>query len=133
MRYLPDTNVWIRLLKGRSAKLLRNFERVDKSTIAMCSVVKYELQVGIAKRLWSDAVLARGEQFLSRYTSLPLDDSAAVIAGNIRGYLEHKGMKIGPYDYLIAATAIENDLIVVTNNVSEFSRIPDLRWEDWET
>lgn len=112
--------------------MLSKFESVNRASIAICSVVKFELQVGVAKRRWSDENIVRREQFIGLYESLPFDDEAAIIAGNIRAYLEQKGFQIGYWDYMVAATAIANDLIVVTNNVSEFSRIPELRWEDWE-
>ena len=49
----------------------------------------------------------------------------------IRAYLEEKGTPIGPYDMEIAAQAMTNDLIVVTNNVGEFARIPWIKVEDW--
>jgi len=46
--------------------------------------------------------------------------------------LEKLGKPIGPYDLLIAATALANGLVLVTHNTREFMRIPGIQLEDWE-
>jgi len=91
-----------------------------------------ELQHGYRKGNWGDARIASQTSFLSRFVSLPFDDTAARLAGDIWGYLEAHGEMIDFDDIQIAAIAIANDLTVVTHNVKHFSRIPALRWEDWE-
>ena len=50
----------------------------------------------------------------------------------IRRELERGGTPIGPHDLQIAAVAMEHGLMLVTHNTREFSRIPELRLEDWE-
>ena len=70
--------------------------------------------------------------FIQRFTSLPFNDQAAEIYGNIRAKLELQGTPIGPYDLQIAAIAIANNLTLITHNVAEFSRVTELSWEDWE-
>jgi tRNA(fMet)-specific endonuclease VapC len=70
--------------------------------------------------------------FLALFESLPFNDEAAEIYAVIRADLVAKGMPIGANDYLIAAIALANDLILVTHNTREFSRIADLKLEDWE-
>lgn len=67
----------------------------------------------------------------SYFISLPFDDRAALLAGNIRAQLAGKGTPIGPYDRQIAAIALGNGLTLVTHNCRELSRVPDLRLEDW--
>jgi tRNA(fMet)-specific endonuclease VapC len=64
--------------------------------------------------------------------SLPFDDQSAVVFGEIRTQLAAKGTPIGAYDLQIAAIALANNLILVTHNTKEFSRIPQLQLEDWE-
>ena len=49
----------------------------------------------------------------------------------IRWELEKKGLKIGDMDMFIAATALEEDLIIVTGNTDHFSRIEGLKIENW--
>lgn len=53
--------------------------------------------------------------------------------GRIRKMLESLGTPVGPYDMQIAAIALTHNLIVVTHNVREFSRIEGLQIEDWDT
>ncbi|WP_199317370.1 PIN domain-containing protein [Planktothricoides raciborskii] len=76
--------------------------------------------------------LSRQQEFLDMFVSLPLDDLAARKAGEIRNNLAALGTPIGPYDLLIAAIAIVNNLTLVTHNTREFDRVSELRVEDWE-
>lgn len=62
---------------------------------------------------------------------LPFGAAAASKYGEIRTYLQHSGTPIGPLDMLIAAHARSEDMILVTNNVREFERVPDLEVENW--
>ena len=68
--------------------------------------------------------------FLNRYVSLPFDDLVHTYAANIRAEFARLGTPIGPYDILIAATALAHDLILVTHNTKEFERIANLKHED---
>ena len=79
------------------------------------------------------SAIALQQKFLNNFVSLPFDDAAATIFGEIRSSLAAKGTPIGPYDLQIAAIALANNLILVTHNTREFSRIADLKLEDWET
>jgi tRNA(fMet)-specific endonuclease VapC len=63
---------------------------------------------------------------------LPFDDRAAETHAVIRQELAKPGTPIGPYDLIIAATALVHDLILVTHNTGEFARVPKLRLEDWQ-
>ena len=62
---------------------------------------------------------------------LPFDDRASMEYGEIRAYLERQGTPIGPLDMLIASHARSENLILVTNNVKEFVRVPRLKIENW--
>lgn len=72
------------------------------------------------------------DAFTAPYLSLPFDDAAARIYAEIRAILAAAGTPIGPYDFQIAAIALAHDLILVTHNTKEFSRVPGLNLEDWE-
>ena len=63
---------------------------------------------------------------------MPFDGTAAIIYGRLRATLEVVGQPIGPYDLMIAAISLANNLILVTHNVNEFSRVEGLTIEDWE-
>lgn len=101
--------------------------------MAICSVVKAELFYGANRSNNPQRTLALQQKFLNNFVSLPFNDAAAIIFGEIRSSLSAKGTPIGPYDLQIAAIALANNLILVTHNTREFSRIADLRLEDWET
>ena len=64
---------------------------------------------------------------------MPFGDEASVAYGSIRAALEQAGTPIGPNDLLIAAIALAYDLTLVTHDTGEFSRVPGLRIEDWQT
>lgn len=98
----------------------------------LCSVVKAELFVGVAKNENPQARLKKIKPFLDRFSSLPFDDAAAASYATIRANLENRGLPIGPNDLQIAAIAAANQLVLVTHNVREFSRVNGLEIEDWE-
>ncbi len=62
---------------------------------------------------------------------LPFGPPEAASAAQIRADLGRQGMKIGPHDVLIAATALANNVTLVTHNTDEFSRIAGLKMVDW--
>ncbi len=132
MTHLLDTNTCVRYLNGRAAGVLRQLRRRKPEDIAVCSIVKAELFAGARKSNRPDETLAAQQAFLDRFTSLPFDDPAADHYARIRSELEAAGTPIGPYDLQIAAIALANDLVLVTHNIGEFSRVPALRIEDWE-
>lgn len=101
--------------------------------IAVCSIVKAELFAGAAKSDFPAVTRQKQERFLRPYQSLPFDDKCANAYAVLRATLEISGKPIGPNDMLIAAIAITNDLILVTHNTGEFSRVTGLKLEDWET
>jgi tRNA(fMet)-specific endonuclease VapC len=132
MKYLLDTNTCIRFLNGRSPLVFERLSQVLESELTVCSIVKMELRYGALRSVNAERALAEQARFLDRFVSLPFDDSAHVMAARIRADLAHKGTPIGPYDLLIAAISLANDLILVTHNMREFSRVVGLKTEDWE-
>lgn len=133
MRYLLDTNTCIGVLTGRVPMLTEHWKRAQPSQIRLCSVVKAELLFGAEKSSKRGLALQKLELFFSRFKSMPFDDAAAQAYGAIRAATEKQGRPIGPNDILIAAIALANDLTLVTHNTAEFSRVPGLVLEDWET
>jgi tRNA(fMet)-specific endonuclease VapC len=132
VRYLLDTNVCARYLNGKSPEIRTRIRSTNREDIAVCSVVKGELYYGAMRSNSPDKTLARQQQFLSLFVSLPFDDVAALIYGQIRAELTALGTPIGPNDLQIAALAMANHLILVTHNTREFSRVNGLEIEDWE-
>lgn len=132
MKYLLDTNTCIIYIKGKNLSLKQRMEDTLISDIAVCSVVKSELFYGSMKSVNPERNYALQQEFLEQFISLPFDDASAHIFGTIRAQLEKKGTPIGAYDLQIAAIAIANNLTLVTHNTREFSRILELKIEDWE-
>lgn len=132
LKYLLDTNACIRYITGRSVPLRDRIIAISASEIAICSVVKAEMFYGSMKSRNPQKSLQEQQEFFSQFQSLPFDDEAALRFGELRAELAAKGTPIGPYDLQIAAIALANDLTVVTHNTTEFSRIGNLKIEDWE-
>jgi tRNA(fMet)-specific endonuclease VapC len=133
VRYLLDTNTCIGVLTNRVTTLTERWKRTRPSEVRLCSVVKAELLFGAEKSSKRDLVHQQLQLFFSRFKSMPFDDAAAHTYGTIRATLEHEGQPIGPNDMLIAAIARTGGLTPVTHNTAEFSRVPGLLIEDWET
>ncbi|MEG4395953.1 type II toxin-antitoxin system tRNA(fMet)-specific endonuclease VapC [Microcoleus sp. BROC3] len=132
MIYLLDTNTCIGYLNGRSIGVLRRLQALPSQDVAVCSVVKTELFYGSMRSNNPGRSLAQQQDFLNRFISLPFDDQSALIYGQIRAQLAASGTPIGPNDLLISSIALANNLILVTHNTREFSRVEGLRLEDWE-
>lgn len=133
MAWLPDTNVWIGILKQPGGKLEQAILSHPPDHISLCSVVKAELWHGAQKYGRTDRRMSALAELFAGFTSLPFDDKAAWHYAEIRHQLELAGCVIGPNDLKIAAICRANDLTLVTSNTSEFSRVVDLKIEDWLT
>jgi tRNA(fMet)-specific endonuclease VapC len=128
--YVLDTNTLIYFFKGkgRVGERLLSEAPVD---IAIPAVVIFELQTGIAK---SSSQMKRTKQLnglISTVKVLPFSLEEARASATIRAQLESKGTPIGPYDVLIAGTALAHQGTLVSHNLSEFKRVKGLKTQDW--
>ena len=131
MLWLPDTNVWIRLLKEPGSLLEQRVLSHRPEELRICSVIKAELWHGAYKYGRTDRRMHILEQLFAGLISLPFDDESAWYYGAIRHHLEIAGCVIGPNDLKIAAICRAYHLTLVTANTDEFARVPDLLIEDW--
>jgi len=131
--YLLDTNACIRILNGTSPVLVERLRFIPRTQVRLSSVVKAELLYGARKSGRIAENLRLLERFFETIASLPFDDRCAEEYGVLRNDLERAGTLIGPNDLLIAASARAHGAVLVTNNLREFSRVPDLRIDDWES
>jgi tRNA(fMet)-specific endonuclease VapC len=134
VNYLLDTNACIALMNGAPASVRSRFDKAvrGESKVYISSIVAFELWYGIAKSARIEINTQRLEALLSSSVlALPFDNEDARIAGSIRATLQAAGKPIGAYDYLIAGQALARQLTLVTANVSEFSRVKGLSWQDW--
>ena len=132
MKYLLDTNAFIRYVNGSSQSILNKVLEVGDHNIAVSAISRAELSYGVTKSKRCEFTQALHESFLRRIETIDFDSTAASYHGTQRIRLEQQGDMIGTYDLLIACIALASDLILVTHNVREFSRIEGLRFEDWE-
>ena len=130
LRYLLDTNIVIYVLKRRPVEVLSTFN-ANASRMAMSSITLAELLHGAEKSSRVSENLAAIEDFCSRLEVLPYGPKAAQHYGAIRAALEKLGQPIGVNDMHIAAHARSEGLVLVTNNMGEFARVPALEAENW--
>ena len=128
--YILDTNTLIYFFKGMG-NVAQNLLSKSPKNILIPSVVLYELEVGIAKSTQPDKRRKQLETLVSRVDIAPFGAAEAKITAKIRADLENQGTPIGPYDMLIAGTALSTNSILVTHNTKEFQRVDGLEIEDW--
>ncbi|MCB1079416.1 MAG: type II toxin-antitoxin system VapC family toxin [Verrucomicrobiae bacterium] len=131
MKWLLDTNVVIHVLKDIRGGLANRLAGVDPSEVCICSVVEAELYHGATKYGAPARRKSALEGFLRPFASLPFDSPCVPVYARIRDRLEREGRVIGGNDLMIASVALTHDLTLVTTNTGEFSRIAELRIEDW--
>lgn len=131
MIYMLDTNICIYAMKNKPEKVLRRLKAELDSGICISSITLAELEFGMKHS--SDPL--KNEQALLRFlvpmSILPFGAAAAAEYGEIRADLQRRGTPIGPLDMLIAGHARAENMILVTNNVREFARVPGLELENW--
>lgn len=130
IKYLLDTNIVIYVLKRRPTEVLEIFNK-NANRMAISSITLSELIYGSEKSQNVDKNLEAIEEFISHLDVLPYDAKASQHYGQIKVTLEKKGEIIGENDIHIAAHAISQGLILVSNNLKEFRRVPNLALESW--
>lgn len=132
MTYMLDTNICIYAMKNKPESVLQRFKEHMQSGLCISAITLAELEHGVEKSANPEKNAMALLQFLSIMSVLPFDDLAAVEYGKICADLQKKGTPIGTMDMLIAAHAKVEGMTLVTNNVREFERVPELRIENWE-
>lgn len=128
--YVLDTNTLIYFFKGKGRVADRLLEKAP-TDIAIPAVVIFELQTGIAKSTSQKKRTQQLSDLLNTVKVLPFSTEEAQASATIRAQLEKKGTPIGPYDVLIAGTALAHQGTLVSHNLSEFIRVKGLKTEDW--
>ena len=131
MTYMLDTNICIYAMKNKPEQVLQRLKSEIDNGICISSITLAELEYGMqhsSNPLRNEQALLR---FLIPISILPFEATAANEYGALRTYLQGLGTPIGPLDMLIAAHAKAENLILVTNNVKEFIRVPNLKIENW--
>ncbi|MFM8327139.1 MAG: PIN domain-containing protein [Pirellulaceae bacterium] len=131
MQYLLDTNAWILYLKNPDSNIRAKLATISPQQVVTCSIVLSELLHGAEKygnRLQRVGII---RSLLALFPCLPFDEVDASFYASIRHDLELQGQVIGPYDLQIAAICLRHRFVLVTKNVSEFSRVAGLMVQYW--
>ncbi|MFL7839470.1 MAG: type II toxin-antitoxin system VapC family toxin [Candidatus Promineifilaceae bacterium] len=131
MNYLLDTNICIYIMNNHPLEVIDRFKKMNLGQIGVSSITVSELQYGVSKSWRKKENQQRLNEFLVPFEILPYDLTATGSYGEICAELERQGLVIGPLDLLIAAQAISENLVLVTNNEREFRRIQSLKVENW--
>ncbi len=128
--YLLDTNILSDLVRNPAGPVFRRIKNVGEETICTSIVVAAELRFGACKK-GSQLLTERVEAILSRLEILALESPTDSHYAELRLALEKAGTPIGPNDMLIAAHALALNCTLITANTSEFSRVPNLKVDNW--
>lgn len=131
MKYLLDTNICIYIIKKNSQSVLDKFQSLTLGEIGISAITVAELEYGVYKSQKQQQNREALATFLIPLQIISYDIQATQVYAQLRGELEKKGTVIGAMDMLIASQAISLQVTLVTNNLKEFSRIPNLLLENW--
>ena len=131
LRYMLDTNTCIWAMRADATSQLAGHFNRHAEQLSISSIVLAELNYGAEKSKRVTENLLEIEQFTARLTVLDFDAIAAAAFGRVRTVTARQ--PLGPFDTLIAAHALSRDLVIVTDNIREFERVPGLQIENWRT
>ena len=130
MRYLLDTNIVSDLVRNPQGKVTDRIRKVGEAQVCTSIIVAADLRYG-AERKASPRLSSQLEAVLGALEVLPLETLADIAYGKLRASLERAGTPIGANDLLIAAQGLALGYTVVTDNDKEFTRVQNLRCENW--
>lgn len=128
--FVLDTNTLSYFFRGEG-RIAQHLASVSPSEIAIPAIVLFEIETGIAKSDDASRHRAQLDEAMATIQVLPFGRKEARAAARVRADLEAAGRTIGPYDVLIAGTALANGATLVTRNEREFKRVPGLAVESW--
>ena len=131
MKYLLDTDTFSEMVKGLNPRILKRMESLETGDAALSVVTRGEIAYGLQASSPKPSVRRRIDRLLEGIDTLPLDIEVAIHYGLRRAHLRRIGTPIGPNDLWIAAHALAAKLTLVSNNTSEFARVPKLKLENW--
>jgi tRNA(fMet)-specific endonuclease VapC len=129
--FLLDSNICIYVINNKPIKVVKKIKEYIPPEIKLSAISIAELEYGVSKSKNREKNRHALVDFASAFDIIDFNGEDAEIYGIIRTDLEKRGQVIGPYDMQIAAQALSRNYVLVTNNVNEFSRISDLKIENW--
>lgn len=129
--YMLDTNICIYIIKKRPENILNKFNKLKNQDIYISVITYAELQYGVecsSSKKFNQKII---DDFVSHLFVVPWDNKSAIQYGKLRNTLNKRGSPIGNMDLMIASHALSQKFTLVTNNVKEFKRVPNLKHENW--
>jgi tRNA(fMet)-specific endonuclease VapC len=126
-----DTNICVYVIANRSLAVVKKFRQMEGHAISVSVIVASELAYGVAKSKWFEKNKDTLDLFLSSLSVEPMTDAVMWHYASLRHHLQRTGNLIGENDQWIAAHALATNSVLVTNNLSEFARVPGLILENW--
>lgn len=131
MKIMLDTDICVYLVKQKFPELNKKILSFKPGTIYISTVTFHELWNGVYKSKHIEKNSIALELFCASFEVVHFTAQASKMGGRIRAQLERSGKGIGPFDTLIAGHALSEGMKLISRNVREFSRIPELRVENW--
>jgi tRNA(fMet)-specific endonuclease VapC len=131
MKYLLDTNICIALIKRKPSTAIKWLGQLCPGDVGISTISLAELRYGLAKSQFAERNREALEEFLLPLEIVDFDENAATAYGPVRAVLESAGRPIGPLDTQIGAHALSLDVVLVTDNTTEFRRIKGLQVDNW--
>ena len=131
MNYLLDTCVISDLFKKIPA-VIDHFKAVSPQQICISTITVMEVEYGLKlNEERAKKIRPIWKELLEHIAVIPYTSQCAEASGKIRADLKGEGLPVGPYDILIAGTAVVQEMILVTSNTREFQRVNKLQCVDW--
>ncbi|AFY85301.1 type II toxin-antitoxin system tRNA(fMet)-specific endonuclease VapC [Oscillatoria acuminata] len=131
MKFLLDTNICIYVIKQKPLRVKERLQKIDTGEVGLSIITLAELEYGAAKSQKPQGNREALTRFCLPFQIVDFSPEDAQNFGEIRANLERRGQPIGSYDLLIASQSVTRGLILVTNNIKEFSRVDGLNLENW--
>jgi tRNA(fMet)-specific endonuclease VapC len=132
MKYLLDTDICSYIIRKRPRHLIDQFKSLALGDMGISVITVCEFESGVPGSAHPEKLQSTIETFLAPFEIIDFQQSDARAFGRIDSYLRLKGIPIGDMDTLIASQALARELILVTNNVKHYSRVPGLTVESWK-
>lgn len=133
MSHLLDTCVISDFFK-KIPSVVSHLKKLSPSQIHISTVTVMEIEYGLKLNEEREKVIRpRWEALVQQIKIVPFCSECAIATATIRSTLKNAGLLIGPYDSLLAGTALAHTMIMVTSNLKEFKRISELKIEDWRS
>lgn len=131
MNYILDTCVLSDFFK-KDGSTIAHFQKVTPGQLFISTITVMEIEYGLSLHAEREIkIRPLWKSLLKQIQIVPFCSDCAQAAATLRAILKRSGQLIGPFDILIAATAQAHNLILVTSNMKEFTRIPSIQIENW--